>query len=304
MPKPFAQRNPILWTKKFRDNSTHNFDELPSFVEHPEFNTTRPFEKVSSDFLVCLDRYEASFKSASFTDSVVVMSESAYITLTPMDAIRINDLLLTVSLEVGARWAKPAVSVEQPISVSLSIFHDVSSAGRTDDLSFSLNYSSIAKCIRKRIAARSFSHLQDVSCQVSGALTDALDGRCLDGLRVGVRVLQIKSPLHTKSVGIEHLATFRADRLWAPSHVIHFIEGLSCDAIVGIHPHERVEKQDVVVNLAIESKAYGLVGDPVDFRLIIKTIYDVRRFFSLRLRAVQLLLSRKSLPPAIRLSRR
>lgn len=192
-----------------------------------------------------------------------------------MDTITINDLILTVPLEVGAHWEKPGVAVEQPISVTLSIFHDVSSTARTDDLSFSPNYSSIAKCIRKRIATRSFSHLRDVSRHISGALADAVDGRCLDELRVRVKVVQLKSPLHTKTVAIEHLATFRADKSWVPSQITHFVEDLSCDTIVGIHPHERVEKQDVVVNFAVESEGYGLDGDPVDFRLIIRTIYDV-----------------------------
>ena len=191
--------------------------------------------------------------------------------------IRISDLLLTVSLEVGARWIEPNAAVEQPILVSISIFHDVSPAAQTDDLSLSLNYFVIANDIKNATQTKSFSGLRDVSRHISNVLSDTL-ANFLDGLEVHIKVVQLRSPLHTKTVGIEHIANFQSDRSWVPSQITHFVEDLSCPAIIGVNPQERIEKQDVMVNLAIESEGHGLDGEAIDLRVVTKTLYDVSDF--------------------------
>jgi FolB domain-containing protein len=172
---------------------------------------------------------------------------------------------------------KPNQAVEQPISVSVSIIYDVSPAARTDDLFLSLDYSVLTKSIRKCVESQSFSGLRDVSRHISDALATALVD-FLDGLQVHLKVVQLKSPLYTKTVSIEHLATFRSDRSWVPSQITHFVEDLSCSSIIGVNPHERVEKQDVVVNLAIESDGHGFDGEAIDFRLITRTLCNVSGF--------------------------
>lgn len=113
-----------------------------------------------------------------------------------------------------------------------------------------------------------------MSRHISDALVDIL-ANYLDRLEVHIKVVQLKSPLHTKTVGIEHVAKFQSDRSWIPSQITHFVEDLICHAIIGVNPQERVEKQNVVVNLTIESGEDGLRGSTIDFRSLTKTLYDV-----------------------------
>jgi dihydroneopterin aldolase/2-amino-4-hydroxy-6-hydroxymethyldihydropteridine diphosphokinase/dihydropteroate synthase len=189
------------------------------------------------------------------------------------DSIRVNDLSLTVPLLSGAQWPRDkANAVEQPIAVSLVIFHDVSRAAQTDDLSFSLNYAIIAKHVRRSIELNSFQHLQSLARHITDALSQILEG----GTEVQIKLVQLRSPLHTKTVGIEYVAKFHSDRSWAPSGVTHFVEDLVCPAIIGVNPAEREEKQDVVVNLAINTGEHKLGGEPeVDLRNITKSLYEV-----------------------------
>jgi len=190
------------------------------------------------------------------------------------DQIRINDLLLIVSLLSGAQWVK-ATPVEQPVLVTVSIFYDVSLAARTDDLTLSLDYSLVTKSIRRAIGNKSFQDLRDLSRQVTDTLGSTLVD-VIEGLEVYVKVIQVKPPLHTKAVGIEHHAIFGLDRSWTPTQVTHFVEDLVCPAIIGVNAVERFEKQDVVMNLSIDTGKHGLNDDPsVDLRLVTEVLYQV-----------------------------
>jgi len=185
------------------------------------------------------------------------------------DGIRVTDLSLTVPLLSGAQWPRDKPSaVEQPINVSLVIFHDVSQAAQTDDLSLSLNYAIIAKHVRRSVESHSFKHLQNLSRHITDALSQILEG----GTEVQIKLVQLRSPLHTKTVGIEYVAKFHSDRSWTPSGVTYFVEDLVCPAIIGVNPAEREEKQDVVVNLAINT---GDEEPEVDLRNITKSLYEV-----------------------------
>ena len=190
------------------------------------------------------------------------------------DQIRINDLSLIVFLLSGAQWVK-STPVEQPVLVTVSIFYDVSLAARTDDLTLSLDYSLVTKSIRRAIGNKSFNDLRDLSRQVTNTLGSTLVD-VIEGLEVYVKVIQVKPPLHAKAVGIEHHAIFGLDRSWTPRQVTHFVEDLVCPAIIGVNAAERVEKQDVVVKLSIDTGKHGLNDDPsVDLCLVTKVLYEV-----------------------------
>ena len=191
------------------------------------------------------------------------------------DSIKIHDLLLTVFLQDGAQWMRDA-AVEQPISVSVCISHDVSPAARTDDLSLSLDYYVIANFLRNSIQNETFHGLRDVSRHISSALADVL-ADFLDGLEVHVGVVQLRSPVHTRALRFDYLATFRPDGSCIPKHIMHHVLDLSCPLIIGVDPQERVYKQDVVVDLTIQSEGNGFDGEAIDLRLITETLYDVSK---------------------------
>jgi len=184
-------------------------------------------------------------------------------------------LVLLVSLLSGAQWVKPT-PVEQPVLVTASIFYDVSLAARTDDLTLSLDYSLVTKKIRRAIGNKPFQDLRDLSRQVTNTLGSTLVD-VIEGLEVYVKVIQMKPPLHTKFVGIEHHAIFGLDRSWTPRQVRYFVEDLVCPAIIGVNAAERVEKQDVVVKISINTGKKGLNDDPsLNLRFVSEILYKVR----------------------------
>jgi len=199
------------------------------------------------------------------------------------DTIRINDLVLPVYLYSGAQWPLDAQEpVEQPVSISLSIFYDVAETAQSDELEHSINYADIAKRLRDVVTDRKdengFLCLQDLSrhiCYSIGAFPSLL--HILDGLEIHIKVKQLKSPLHSKAVSIEHFAKFCADGSWRPQRIKHVVEDLFCPVIVGVEVAERLEKQDVVVNLSIDTGEQGLFPqDWINIRYVIQTVYEVR----------------------------
>ncbi|KAF9564085.1 Dihydropteroate synthase [Agrocybe pediades] len=118
--------------------------------------------------------------------------------------------------------------------------------------------------------------LQDLSrhiCDTIGKLSLLKD--MLDGLEVYLKVTQLRSPLHSKSISIEHFARFSLGGSWTPRNVRHVVEDIVCPAIIGINVAERLEKQDIVVNLTVDTREQGLSPqDWINVRFIVQTLYE------------------------------
>ncbi|KAF8964785.1 Dihydropteroate synthase-like protein [Flammula alnicola] len=193
------------------------------------------------------------------------------------DTIRINDLILPVSLKTGAQWqSEGSEPTEQPISISIFIYHNVSRTANADDLSYSINYSDIAKEIRASVISTPFICLQDLSRHICNAIHEFSSlVNLLGGLEIRIRVAQLKAPLHCKTVAVEHLAKFSSDGSWSAHEITHIVEDLTCPTIVGVGSAERLEKQDVVVNLSINTGEQGLdQRDWIDLRALTRILYE------------------------------
>jgi dihydroneopterin aldolase/2-amino-4-hydroxy-6-hydroxymethyldihydropteridine diphosphokinase/dihydropteroate synthase len=111
----------------------------------------------------------------------------------------------------------------------------------------------------------------------SGPLSPSDDA---PGSEIRVKVKQLKAPLHAKTVAIEHLAKRMPNGSWTHRKINHIVEDLTCPIIVGINPAERLERQNVVVNLSVDTGDQGLErGYWLDFRNLIKVLYEVCRIF-------------------------
>ncbi|KAF8902583.1 Dihydropteroate synthase-like protein [Gymnopilus junonius] len=194
------------------------------------------------------------------------------------DQIRINDLTLAVPLLTGASWQLEAEDdpVEQPISISLSVFHDVAEAAHSDDLSHTIDYAEISREIKSGAASKSFVCIQDLSAHICSAIGSLSSLKSLlDGLQVYLKVTQLKSPLHSKAIAIEHSAVFSADGSWSPRKITHHVEDLTCATIIGVNVAERLEKQDVVVNVTVDTGDKGLDRDDwIDLRALTRLVYE------------------------------
>lgn len=165
----------------------------------------------------------------------------------------------------------------QPLVVSITLDSDISNAGSLDSLARSVNYSTVAKYVQD-IVEQKGPH-KSASTLASGLATS-----CIDNFGVETITIRLEAPravLHSSSAGVEvtRSKSQESGRSLAPIADCYFIKDLRVSTIIGIHPWEREEKQNVVVSV----DAYGDAGVPADasehhsaarFRRIEKLIFD------------------------------
>jgi len=148
----------------------------------------------------------------------------------------------------------------------LSIPYDLAQAAQTDDLSRTINYSSIYDALREETPKAQYESLGALSRQVS-EIAFQTSPEIHD---IAVRIVQLKSPLHSEAVGIES----RRTRNHAQTiHDRFFCEDLSCQTIIGVAPYERVEKQTVILNVSVERS--GSSDSSFDYLGLTRRLHDV-----------------------------
>jgi dihydroneopterin aldolase len=197
------------------------------------------------------------------------------------DTIRINDLLLTVPLLAGAIWPKPSGQPTlQPVLISFSIPHDISSTASTDDLSQTINYSLLCSLLRDSLNEKT-PPLETLEA-LSARIFDVLFLRSGSNPVVGetrLRVVQSRAPLNCKAVGVESVAASTSESSWTADYTKHFCEDLECSTIIGVNAWEREERQNVRVNITIERWGSGVQRHNwVDFRTLTRTLHEVHLF--------------------------
>ncbi|KAF9260655.1 Dihydropteroate synthase [Marasmius fiardii PR-910] len=200
------------------------------------------------------------------------------------DLIRVNDLLLTVLLYSGSRWPpKSELPTAQPILITLAIPHDIRNAAQTDDLSHSVNYSTLASTLRLSLSPPSntaaepaFRSLESIVFRAFDLLLNSTAPSVPKLQGVHLKVVQKRPPLHVKNAGIECRVVVAKDASWLVLDVRHFVEDLECHTIIGVNAVERVEKQLVRINISTEWQPtdFSLERDTIDFRELTRTVYN------------------------------
>lgn len=192
------------------------------------------------------------------------------------DTIRVNDLLLTITLTNGAHWPQP---VQQPVLVTLSVPHDVRQTASTDDLSHSINYAALAERLRESLhPGATFGSLEGFASYIFETLLESGPGTTSSST-LHISITQLKSPLHSKAVGLVANAVLSAVLTaprWIASHIRYFLKDIECHAIVGVNDCEREEKQIVKLNISVEGCSEDLEEEHwFDFRGLTRTLYEV-----------------------------
>ncbi|KAJ7135438.1 Dihydropteroate synthase [Mycena crocata] len=195
------------------------------------------------------------------------------------DTIRINDLLLTVPLLTGAIWPNlPGQASLQPLLISLSIPHDITSTASTDDLSQTVNYSRLCSLLRDSFNDKSspLETLEDLSARIFNVLLLRSESDKLPLMREAhLKVVQSRAPLNCKAVGVEVTAATSSGVSWSAGYAKHFCEDLESSTIVGVNACERQERQNVRVNISIENWVPGIERDHwMDFRALTRSIHE------------------------------
>ncbi|KAJ3566693.1 hypothetical protein NP233_g6841 [Leucocoprinus birnbaumii] len=191
------------------------------------------------------------------------------------DCIRVKDRLLNVSLAAGARWpSKSAQGALQPISLSIDISYDVAPCSTTDNLDLSINYSNISKKVGSALEDRnnvSYRSLEDVMHRALTVVQEVLADVAVND--IAIKIIQLKAPLHCSSVGLEAWSN-RGSEGWVINKMRHFVTDFTCPTIVGVNDVERVEEQEVVVNISAETRNIPLDHVALDFRRLTRTLWQ------------------------------
>ncbi|KAJ7846339.1 Dihydropteroate synthase-like protein [Mycena olivaceomarginata] len=192
------------------------------------------------------------------------------------DTISINELILTVPLLTGAIWPKPSGQAAlQPVLISLSIPHDISSTAANDDLSQTINYSLLCSLLRDSLNDK-ISPLETLEALTS-RIFDVLFLRSGSDPVVGevrLKVIQPRAPLNCKAVGVESVATASSGSSWTTDYVKHLCE-LECSTIIGVNACEREERQNVQVKVSIERwDSVVQRHNWVDFRSLTRILHE------------------------------
>ncbi|KAL7275892.1 trifunctional dihydropteroate synthetase [Rhizina undulata] len=198
------------------------------------------------------------------------------------DLICVRSLNLKATTGVDS-WQRPK---PQPILLSLWLKTSVALAGSTDHLPYSIHYGIVCKSVSKLVENNVFKSLEDLAGEVSRLAL----GPSLNGEWVKVLVEKPRALLRADAAGISIVRKKSKDLgvILAEGDDRIFVKDLRLVTIIGVNPWERVEKQNVVINLTLHKPTPVVIAskdhrdnpeqenqtfDPhYDFRTVVQTI--------------------------------
>lgn len=209
-------------------------EAMENFLDHPGPDPVHSIEHGSNNS----DQFSSINSSLLISSTMPNISE---------DIIHLRNLRLSAVIG-GDAWFRPNQS--QPIIITLQVYIDRTPAGVSDDVNDTFNYGSMCKQVVGAIDGKSFDSIDHVVWSL-GRLFHTWPGNM-----VQLKVLAPKSILRVQG-GMKKLCIWRRaretlDRLFE-SHA-WVIEGLKIACIIGVNPHERLQKQIVNINLHIDGE--------------------------------------------------
>ena len=146
-------------------------------------------------------------------------------------------------------WDRAEPNRAQPIMLSLKLYIDTRSAGDSDNIRDTFSYSNMCKDVFGQVDGASFATIDDLARCV-GELMNGWPGKMLKMVALAPKaVLRAQGGLAKQCVW-ERKAE---GDLSLHSHAWR-IKDLQLACIIGVNPHERLEKQTVIIDLRIVGK--------------------------------------------------
>ncbi|KAK9471127.1 Dihydropteroate synthase-like protein [Dipodascopsis tothii] len=171
----------------------------------------------------------------------------------PPDSVYLRELALT-STRAGPdcwhRFNKP-----QPVTVNVTANRGVLMAGATDALAHSLHYGTLAKTVTGIVtsaaAAAEKTTLAGLAAEVAAGCLQ------IGAEHVTVDLAATNALLRADAVGVRTVKHAFKNSLSEeqPAEDVVYIKGLKVFAVIGLNPWERLEKQDVVVDIEATAPA-------------------------------------------------
>ncbi|KAK7676103.1 hypothetical protein QCA50_020943 [Cerrena zonata] len=157
------------------------------------------------------------------------------------DVIRIKNLHQMASFTDGAQWESPSAKV-QPVNITLEIKHDITRTAETDDLTHSINYSSVSKTISTSCQVTDFDSLESLFDYARDRTFEEHD----DVHHIHLEIQRPRGLLYPATTAIRAEARRSAN---TPSAEQLSISNLEIRTIIGINDCEREETQLVRFDL-------------------------------------------------------
>ena len=165
----------------------------------------------------------------------------------PMDAISLRNFHMTAAIGPDAwnRWLKL-----QPIVLTLKLEIDTTSAGKSDEIGHTFSYGQMCK----DVAVLSGEHFFSVDDLILNLVTIAISAQW-PGESLQVFLLAPKALLRVEG-GLGRQVTLQKQLVgvhptWTSERQVWLVKQLKMACIIGVNPHERLEKQQVNVDLEI-----------------------------------------------------
>ena len=164
------------------------------------------------------------------------------------DTIHLRNLCVSATIGPDA-WGRDTPPRAQPIIISLQLHFDTTIAGNSDKLRDTFSYGQMYRDVIKTAGGASFESIDDLAWSL-GELFNGWPGK-----RIEMQVLAPKASLRaegglTKECSWE-LSIGHSRRQYTLISHAWTIRGLKLACIIGVNPHERLEKQIVNIDLQI-----------------------------------------------------
>ena len=167
----------------------------------------------------------------------------------PMDTIWLRNFHMKAVVGLDA-WNRPGKP--QPIMLTLKLMIDTTSAGTSDEIAHTFSYGQMCKDVDV-LSDGHFRSLDDLTSNLARiALAKQWPGESLE-----ISLLAPKALLRVEG-GLGREVTFRKQwmeigaakqQIWGRERQTWLVKQLKVACIIGVNPHERLEKQQVTINL-------------------------------------------------------
>ena len=165
----------------------------------------------------------------------------------PMDTISLRNFHMTAAVGPDA-WNRSGKL--QPIVLTLKLLVDTTSAGKSDEIGHTFSYGQMCK----DVALLSGKHFRSIDDLMHHLVATAVSAQW-PGDSLQISLVAPKALLRVEG-GLGREVTLRKQLVgeqptWTWERQVWLIKQLKVACIIGVNPHERLEKQRVIIDLEI-----------------------------------------------------
>ena len=197
-----------------------------------------------------------------------------------LDTIYLRNLQLSAVIGPDA-WNRP--DKLQPIVLSLQLQVDTSSAGSSDDIRSTFSYGQICKDVTTKLDGKTFTSIDHLTSDLAG-LADDWPGDTMKLQAIAPKGMLRVEGGFGRGFSLRRIETKThgwKTRNWQVESHEWIVKGLKLACIIGVNPHERLEKQNLSLDISIQGEAdvaeytLQIKGGFETWRRLIKSVCDV-----------------------------